>query len=164
MRESTREIKFLERTVPSLFCSRISTLQTSRWWYVDLIRPKLPGFFRSAARVVVGLLLPLLLAALILYYAVGNPIAGSHLKRSESASWSWWVLFVLRQAVVLSAVRAGEVISIDILALRTPVFLRLFGSFATLMIVQARGWPYVTTFWALSDFCVLFGKLKFPRQ
>ena len=129
-----------------------------------VVRRPHPPEARSATRVVVGLLLPLLLTALILYYAVGNPTAGSHLKRSESASWSWCVLFVLRQAVVLSAVRAGEVISIDILALRTPVFLRLFGSFATLMIVQARGWPYVTTFWALLDFCVLFGKLKFARQ
>lgn len=38
-------------------------------------------------------------------------------------------------------------ITIDIFALRTPIFVKIFGSFATLMLVQARGWPYVLTFW-----------------
>ena len=37
--------------------------------------------------------------------------------------------------------------TIDIFALRTPIFVKIFGSFATLMLVQARGWPYVLTFW-----------------
>ena len=70
---------------------------------------------------------------------------------------SWWVLFILRQVIVLSCVKTGEVIAIDILALRTPLFFKTFGWFTTLMIVQSRGWPFVLTFWSISDFCFLYG-------
>ena len=70
---------------------------------------------------------------------------------------SWWALFFARQAFVLAYIRTMEVFTIDILALRTSIFLKTFGSFATLMFAQARGWPYVLTFWSIADFCVLFG-------
>jgi hypothetical protein len=70
---------------------------------------------------------------------------------------SWWALFFVRQAFVLAYIRTVEVFTIDILALRTSIFLKTFGSFATLMFAQARGWPYVLTFWSIADFCVLFG-------
>jgi len=63
----------------------------------------------------------------------------------------------VRQAFVLAYIRTVEVFTIDILALRTSIFLKTFGSFATLMFAQARGWPYVLTFWSIADFCVLFG-------
>lgn len=70
---------------------------------------------------------------------------------------SWLVLFILRQVIVLSCVKTGEVIAIDILALRTPLFFKTFGWFTTLMIVQSRGWPFVLTLWSISDFCFLYG-------
>ena len=139
-------------------------------WYHDLIRPKIPSFVSSTKRTLGFVILPLLIVALILFYLAGNPMVGAAGLLTEEfdpfihASWSWWVLFFLRQSFVLSCVKAGEVISIDILALRTPLFLKVFGSFATLMIVQARGWPYVLTFWSLSDFCFLYGKYQFPRH
>ena len=65
------------------------------------------------------------------------------------------MLFFVRQVFLLSCVKAGEVLSIDVLALRTPLFVKTAGTFPTLMIVQARGWPYVLTFWSLADFCFL---------
>ena len=74
------------------------------------------------------------------------------------------MLFFVRQVFILLCVKSGEILTIDILALRTPLFLRTVGSFATLMIVQARGWPYVLTFWSLSDFCFLFGNHAFARH
>ncbi len=63
----------------------------------------------------------------------------------------------MRQAFVLAYIRTVEVFTIDIVALRTSIFLKAFGTFATLMFAQARGWPYVLTFWSIADFCVLFG-------
>jgi len=73
-------------------------------------------------------------------------------------------VFLVRQAFLLACVKTGEVISIDILALRTPLFLKTIGSFATLMIVQARGWPYVLSFWAIVDFCLLYGSHTFAKH
>eukprot|EP00579_Thalassiosira_antarctica_P000217 CAMPEP_0201866770 /NCGR_PEP_ID=MMETSP0902-20130614/1236_1 /ASSEMBLY_ACC=CAM_ASM_000551 /TAXON_ID=420261 /ORGANISM="Thalassiosira antarctica, Strain CCMP982" /LENGTH=1631 /DNA_ID=CAMNT_0048391801 /DNA_START=121 /DNA_END=5016 /DNA_ORIENTATION=+ len=138
-------------------------------WYHDLIKPKLPGFVKGATHSIVFVIVPLLTVSFILYYALDNPMAGQgtvddELGFSENASWSWWVIFLVRQAFLLSCVKAGEVISIDILALRTPLFLKTIGSFATLMIVQARGWPYVLTFWSLMDFCFLFGTHSFAKH
>ena len=147
-------------------------------WYHDLIRPKRAAFIKGATHSICFVILPLLSIAFILYYGAGNPMAGSHGVEKEAlaalgegsdqgwvhASWSWWVLFFVRQAFLLSCVKAGEVVSIDIFALRTPIFLKVVGSFATLMIVQARGWPYIMTFWAIADFCFLFGSHKFANH
>ncbi len=73
-------------------------------------------------------------------------------------------MFLLRQAFVLACVKMGEVIVIDILALRTPLFFKTFGWFTTLMIVQARGWPFVLTFWSVADFCCLYGSHRVSKN
>ena len=105
--------------------------------------------------------------AFILYYLGGNPIAAKFAEAGvtvDSASWSWWLLFIVRQAFVLGCVKTGEMITIDIIALRTPIFVNVFGSFATLMLVQARGWPYVMTFWGVMDFIFLYGSHRFAAH
>eukprot|EP00577_Skeletonema_sp_RCC1716_P003879 CAMPEP_0113387966 /NCGR_PEP_ID=MMETSP0013_2-20120614/8829_1 /TAXON_ID=2843 ORGANISM="Skeletonema costatum, Strain 1716" /NCGR_SAMPLE_ID=MMETSP0013_2 /ASSEMBLY_ACC=CAM_ASM_000158 /LENGTH=1582 /DNA_ID=CAMNT_0000270919 /DNA_START=159 /DNA_END=4907 /DNA_ORIENTATION=- /assembly_acc=CAM_ASM_000158 len=140
-------------------------------WYDDLIAPRLPIFITAATHSVMFVMMPLLFVAIILYYACGNPLTGG---KGEVAaliesgdfqgSWSWWILFILRQFIILSCVKAGEVISIDIIALRTPIFVKVFGSFATLMFVQARGWPYVITFWGVFDILTLYGTNAFAKH
>lgn len=55
-------------------------------------------------------------------------------------------------------------ITIDIIALRTPFFVNVVGSFATLMLVQARGWPYIMTLWGLMDFAFLYGNHRFAEH
>ena len=148
-------------------------------WYDDLIRPKLPAFVRAATHVILFIILPLICIAFILYYGAGNPPEAITPETSNGldsdvnnmgealpgqASYSWWALFFVRQTFLLSCIRAGEVFTIDILALRTPLFVKTVGSFATLMVVQARGWPYILTFWSLADFCFLFGNYAFARH
>ena len=130
-----------------------------KMWYKDLIAPRLPIFITAATHSFLFVIIPLLFLAIILYYVAGNPVAGGRVKveteliesTSFRGSWSWWVLFILRQFIVLSLVKMGEVIFIDIIALRTPIFVKVFGSFVTLMFVQARGWPYVLTFWGVCE-------------
>jgi hypothetical protein len=144
-RQPTKKDRRLERQY------RIKT------WYEDLIAPRMPGFITAATHSFVFVMMPLLFVAIILYYAAGNPLTGG-VRREQliesgefQGSWSWWVLFLLRQFFILSCVKAGEVISIDVIALRTPIFVKVFGSFVTLMFVQARGWPYVITFWGVCE-------------
>jgi len=166
---------------PSTFeAKRSETMYHMKIWYHDLIEPKLPQFWKAAKHHICFIMMPLLIVAFILFYACGNPMAGSHeetIAEGEKdaftedswnptvhASFSWWFLLLCRQTFVLACVKTGEVISIDILALRTPLFLKVIGSFATLMLVQARGWPYVLTFWAISDFCFLYGNNPFSHH
>ncbi|KAL7540415.1 hypothetical protein ACHAXR_010092, partial [Thalassiosira sp. AJA248-18] len=162
---------------------RSEMLYHLRIWYNDLIKPKLPSFVRGATHSVLFIMVPLLSIAFILFYAVGNPLVGSNERfdetlESSDSSWqviylthlrsetcvSWWVVFFVRQIFVLLVIKTEEVIVIDILALRTPFFLKTIGAFGTLMMVQARGWPYILTFWAVLDFCVLFGNHQFAKH
>jgi len=150
---------------------RSEMLYHLRIWYHDLIQPKLPSFVRGATHSICFIIVPLLAVAFILYYGMDNPMSSGNGAKAEvgnwdvgDESWSWWVLLIVRQVFVLSCVKTGEVITIDILALRTPLFLKTVGSLATLVIVQARGWPYVLTFWSLFDFILLYGNRKFARH
>ena len=134
-----------------------------KMWYDDLIAPRIPIFVKAATHAFFFVMMPLLFVAIMLYYAAGNPMTGNKRRTAQliesgeiesgefQGSWSWWILFILRQFIILSCVKAGEVISIDVIALRTPIFVKVFGSFATLMFVQARGWPYVITFWGVCE-------------
>jgi len=165
---------------PSTLDKRSETMYRMKIWYHDLIEPKLPQFWKAAKHHICFIMMPLLIVAFILFYACGNPMTGSTADKAAEgtedafaeddwntavhASFSWWALFFCRQTFILACVKTGEVISIDILALRTPLFLKVIGSFATLMLVQARGWPYVLTFWSISDFCVLYGNNPFSHH
>ena len=84
---------------------RSEMMYHARVWYTDLIKPKLPRFVESATHSLLFVIIPLLVIAFVLFYAVGNPLAGqvSSAKFSVGhASWSWWVLFLLRQFFILS--------------------------------------------------------------
>ena len=59
-------------------------------------------------------------------FIMSNILPSNHVDRS------WWILFILRQVFVLSCVKTGELIAIDIHALRTPLFFNTFGWFTTL--------------------------------
>jgi hypothetical protein len=62
----------------------------------------------------------------------------------QSASYSWWILFILvRQVCTLSLSLATQALVIDYLALRSKLIVRLFGPFVTLYIIQSKGWPLV---------------------
>jgi hypothetical protein len=55
--------------------------------------------------------IPLLSLAFLLYYVLDNPMAAKFDDAGvtvDSASWSWWLLFLVRQAFVLGCVKTGE--------------------------------------------------------
>ena len=85
--------------------------------------------------------------------------------RSNQASVSWWLLFVgVRQVLTFTAAKATQAWLVDFLALRTRWFVKLFGPFITLLIVQSKGWPFLTLTWALYDFALLYGDGRFARH
>lgn len=114
--------------------------------------------------------------AAILFYLAGNPPCGYDYCTGTSpifyifntvhlASASWWLLFVCcRQTITFSFARATNSVVVDYLALRTRWFVRAFGPFITLFIVQSSGWPFTLFFWGVYDFMLLFGGSEFANH
>jgi hypothetical protein len=85
-------------------------------------------------------------------------------KTFETASYSWWLLFLARQLVTFSMAKVGQAILIEYLALRTRICVALFGPFVTLFIVQSKGWPMHAFLWAMSDWFLLYGNSAFVEH
>lgn len=85
--------------------------------------------------------------------------------RSETASISWWLLFLgARMVITFSLALAAQGYIIDFLALRTRWFVKVFGPFLTLMIVQSKGFPFILFAWGCFNFLLLYGNGKFARH
>uniref|UniRef100_A0A7S4I0R0 Mechanosensitive ion channel MscS domain-containing protein n=1 Tax=Odontella aurita TaxID=265563 RepID=A0A7S4I0R0_9STRA len=131
---------------------------------VEVIKPKLPEikiFFMTS---IFFIILPMLLVASILFYVVGNPIAGciDAKDKSNCASFSWWVIFLgIRQVITFGLAKGIEILFVEIIALRTKLFVRILGPYVTLVTVQARGWPFIIFFWAVLDLSMLYGGTEF---
>ena len=61
---------------------------------------------------------------------------------------SWWILFIgVRQVVTLTMALITQALVIDYLALGSRFSLKWLGPLPTLLIVQSKGWPFVSIFW-----------------
>ena len=117
--------------------------------------------------VMMYLILPATGIAAILFYLAGNPPTGESVDDSPGAkaSASWWLLFVcVRQVLTFSLALATQAFVIDFLALGTRVLLYLLGPILTLLLVQAKGWPFIVLSWAIFDFALLSGTSEFARH
>jgi len=86
-------------------------------------------------------------------------------KSIVSASASWWILFVLvRQVITFTMAYVTGLFIVDYLAMRTRMFVRLFGPLVTLVIVQSKGWPITALFWGVYDFILLFGRHDYVKH
>ena len=115
-------------------------------------------------KVMVGfLILPSMIVSAILFYAVGNPMPGEPGELAQS-SYSWWILFIgARQVCTLALSKLTEIVVVDVLTLKSRTLLKLFGPLVSLLIIQARGWPYVLTFWGVFNFAFLQGQHSFAK-
>ena len=115
-------------------------------------------------KVMVGfLILPSMIVSAILFYAAGNPMPGEPGELAKS-SYSWWILFIgARQVCTLALSKLTEIIVVDVLTLKSRTLLKLFGPLVSLLIIQARGWPYVLTFWGVFNFAFLQGRHSFAK-
>lgn len=114
--------------------------------------------------IVLGLMLPCIIVAVILFYAFDNPLMCSAVDHA-CASWSWLLLFLgVRQMITLFLSKVIEFCVVDVFVLRSRLALKLFGPFVTLLIVQSKGWPFQLTFWAILDFIMLHGNGRFANH
>ena len=102
-----------------------------------------------------------LFTSAVLFFAAGNPMTGTKTERNANplvyASCSWWVNFIgARQLCTLVLSRFTEILMVGgVLTLRTRTVLKMFGPLVSLLVMQARGWPHIVTFWAVWNFAFL---------
>ena len=132
----------------------------------SFFRPRQETVWTYVKYVLFYLILPLVGVSAILFYIGNNPIQGKSEDGlpGDKPSISWWLLFVVRQVVTLSLALAMQGLVIDFLALGTKIILRLVGPIVTLLIVQAKGWPFICFWWSIFDFAMLAGPSQFAHH
>jgi hypothetical protein len=104
--------------------------------------------------------IPLFMAALVLYYPIGNPrfdfLPGE-------ATLSWWFNFLGRQTLMMELSRLTSWVVMDLLV-TTRCGARLLGSHVTFFCLQGSGWPSVIAFWGIWDLLLLHGDNRFQTH
>ena len=78
---------------------------------------------------------------------------------------SWWFLFLgVRQVVTFSMSLITQAFVVDYLALNTRYCLTWLGPIITLLLVQAKGFPFIGTFWALYSIALNAGTSDFAHH
>lgn len=149
-------------------------------YFVEFLGPQRPNLRKEFFRLARFIMLPSLAIAAILFYLFENPPTGYNdpdnndyesLARvgpkgnDNPASFSWWLIFCgVRQMITLELARFSQLMIIDFLTLRTKTFPKLLGPTLALLVAQAKGWPFILTFWAIWDFALLFGDNRFAHH
>lgn len=125
------------------------------------------------------IMLPSAGIAFILFYLADNPPTGvvdlEHYRETgeylnkngepineNTASSSWWLLFLgVRQVTLLLVAKFIEMFFIDFLAVRTKFSVNVFGPWATLFILQTKGWPFLIFTWGMLSLALLTGTKPF---
>ncbi len=98
--------------------------------------------------------IPLVMTAWILFYNLGNP-RFDFLPRTTTLSW--WCNFFARQLLTLELARMTQFFLIDGLTLRTKFTITVGGPLVTLLMIQAKGWPFLLFAWSVIDLLILHG-------
>lgn len=102
--------------------------------------------------------IPMVVSAWILFYHLGNP-GFDFLPRTTTLSW--WCNFFARQLLTLELARMTQFFLIDGLTLRTKFTIKFGGPLTTLLMIQAKGWPFLLFAWGCVDLMILHGDDSF---
>jgi hypothetical protein len=144
---SARLVQSLKRTLRNIAscccccCRACHPYRVWQWFY----RVCICSFFTTLA-------IPLFILAWILYYGLGNPEFDF-----LPARLSWCLNFLGRQIITLELARISMWIFLDMMVLGNHRLARFWGPVVTMTALQARGWPFVVTAWAIWDLLLLHG-------
>ena len=138
------------------------SMRTHRHWYlfskfVHFLKTKKQAVGYVVKVIVYGMI-PLIGVSAILFYFAGNPIG------FLGASYSWWILFFVRQGITFLLARSAQFILIDLVVLETQLALMIFGRVIALIAMQAKGWPTLMLFWSIWNYGLLYGKSQFVQH
>lgn len=92
--------------------------------FSDFVRPRRASMILQLKSILLAFILPALVVAILLFYGFGNPELGRH-----DATWSWFLLFLIRHSILYILARATMCLCIDLLSLNTMWTVRVMGPF-----------------------------------
>mmetsp|Transcript_21059 Transcript_21059/g.31242 ORF Transcript_21059/g.31242 Transcript_21059/m.31242 type:complete len:1002 (-) Transcript_21059:137-3142(-) len=147
---SRPKMTFRSRLLSTIFCLSGS-----------LNRQRVLSRLFSFCAVSVLVAIPLVCTAFVLFYKLKNP--GLDFLPGDGRL-SWWCLFLARQALTFDLARKTQGFGIDHLALQRRWVVSVIGPLCTLWLIQARGWPFILSVWALYDCILLHGNNEFQKN
>jgi hypothetical protein len=141
----------------------------------DVLTPRRSASYSLFKIGIFFVMLPSAGVAFILFYLAGNPPTGIvDLERyretgeyyntdgepinENTASASWWLLFMgVRQVTLLLTAKFLEIFFIDYLSVRSKFSVRVLGPWATLFILQTKGWPFMLFAWGMLSLALMTG-------
>lgn len=146
-------------------------MMDNRDFFADFMKPKKKTIHRYFMLRFKFFIIPSTLIAAFCFYAIGNPRHGgaSDLDVEASseikASVSWWFLFLgVRQVLTQACAWLIEVLLIDFVCLKTRIFTDLLGSYVSLWIAQAKGWPFRAIVWGFLNIVLLTGSGEYANH
>lgn len=116
---------------------------------------------RLFSSTLVFLIIPCIGMASLLFYALGNP--SPHFL-SIGITYSYWFIFIAREAVLFDLAYLIQYLVVDKLAMEsTALSTKIFGSFITLTNIKSRGWPFIMTFWGILNVFLMHGPSDFAK-
>jgi hypothetical protein len=112
----------------------------------NFFSPRSDTFWVYVKRMLLYVVAPFTGIAAVLFYFATNPPTGKSEDGDpgDMASASWWLLFVVRQVVTFSIALGLQSLIIDFLCVGSRLMVHCLGPVLTLLIVQSKGWPFVT--------------------
>jgi hypothetical protein len=139
---------------------RLCGKKTEEDWttFSDFMRPRRGSIVLFLKSALFAFILPTFTVSLMLFYAFDNP------GFKEGASISWLILFLLRHSILYLLAKLTQLIVIDLLALNTRCMVRVLGPFSSLCLVQSKGFPFLSSCWALYGILTLSGQNRFAKH
>lgn len=136
--------------------------------WTNFFRPRRETIWIYMKVVLFYIIAPLLTVAACLFYIPegGNPIAGISVdgNRGEKPSISWCFTFIVRLVVTFSLALGIQGFIIDFLALGTKIMIHTVGPVITLLVVQAKGWPFILFWFGILNLALNCGNSDFAHH
>lgn len=117
------------------------------------------GHIRLYLLIVIFYIILPLLGFSALFFNLGNPSM-----RNRETTISYMFNFVVRQIVTFSLSLATQLVLLDLIAVRTPFIVRVFGQIFTLVLIQSHGLPFLVFFWSLYSSAMTTGNNEFAKH
>ncbi|CAB9496794.1 Mechanosensitive ion channel protein [Seminavis robusta] len=158
---------FRRRRVKQIVSGAKGGIQEDYELFQEFVGGKRQSALSYARQVVLFIVLPSMLMAVLLFYFVENPEKDEYgnVVPGQPATASWWFLFLgVRLVITLTMALITQALVIDFLALGSRFSLQWMGPIFTLLVVQSKGWPFISTFWGAYNFILLSGGKRYARH
>ena len=105
-------------------------------------------------------MVPGLALAAILFYPLENPDLDF---LPSNARLPWFLLFAVRQSVTFTLAQMTQWV-LQVLTIRTTIFVRTAGPLVAMVVLQSAGWPCLLSLWGCWNLVILHGDSLFVKH